>query len=79
MNPTSCTAAAASESRTARNRAAHVPHYSYTLDVLAWALFQNGKIAEAKSTIERALAVGTKDPRIVKHAAAIGAKANPKA
>lgn len=50
----------------------------YTLDVLAWAQFQNGKTAESKLTLDRALAVGTKDPRILKHAAAIAAKASLK-
>jgi tetratricopeptide (TPR) repeat protein len=43
----------------------------YTLDALAWALHKNGRSAEAKREIEKALKVGTKDAGILAHAAAI--------
>ncbi len=43
----------------------------FTCDSLAWALFKNGRIAEAKKVINEALRTGTKDPRINYHAATI--------
>jgi tetratricopeptide (TPR) repeat protein len=44
----------------------------YTLDAYAWALFKNGKHAEARRQINRALAVGVKDPEVLERAKAIG-------
>jgi predicted Zn-dependent protease len=49
-------------------------HDIYTLDALAVALFANRQMAEARSTIERVLALGTRDPEILSHAARIGAR-----
>ncbi|MDQ6705857.1 MAG: hypothetical protein M3Z85_07820, partial [Acidobacteriota bacterium] len=46
-------------------------HDIYTLDALAWALYRNGDAVEARKRVEEALAVGTKDPGIMAHAAAI--------
>ncbi len=44
-----------------------------TLDCLAWALSANGEHAEARREIEAALAVGTRDARILFHAGSIAA------
>ena len=46
-------------------------HDVYTLDCYAWALAANGKYGAANAEIQKALAVGVKDPRIVHHAASI--------
>jgi len=43
----------------------------YGLDLLAWALHRNGRDAEALSTIDRALATGTRDAQIEFHASQI--------
>ena len=40
-------------------------------DVLAWVQFKAGNISEARTAIETALAVGTRDPLIAFHAASI--------
>ncbi|HKU76829.1 MAG TPA: tetratricopeptide repeat protein [Pyrinomonadaceae bacterium] len=40
----------------------------FTCDSYAWALFKNGRIAEAKKVIKEALRTGTKDQRINEHA-----------
>ena len=40
----------------------------FTCDSYAWALFKNGRIAEAKKVIKEALRTGTKDQRINDHA-----------
>ena len=40
----------------------------FTCDSLAWALFKNGRTAEAKKFIKEALRTGSKDPRINYHA-----------
>ena len=40
----------------------------FTCDTLAWALFKNGKVQEAKAVIAEALRTGTKDARIKSHA-----------
>ncbi len=45
-----------------------------TLDCLAWALSANGEHAEARLEIEAALAVGTRDARILFHAGSIAAR-----
>ncbi|MGH7151627.1 MAG: tetratricopeptide repeat protein [Planctomycetota bacterium] len=45
-----------------------------TLDALAWALSANGAHAEARREIEAALAVGTRDARILFHAGSIAAR-----
>jgi Flp pilus assembly protein TadD len=43
----------------------------YTYDALAWALFKNGKTAEALSVIDKALAQKTPEPSFHEHAAQI--------
>jgi tetratricopeptide (TPR) repeat protein len=43
----------------------------HTDDVLAWALFRNGKIAEAADIAARAIALGTEDARLLYHAGKI--------
>jgi tetratricopeptide (TPR) repeat protein len=43
----------------------------YTDDALAWALYRNGRFAEARGAIDRALAHGTKDARLIFHRGAI--------
>ena len=40
----------------------------FTCDSLAWALFKNGRVSEAKKFIKEALRTGTKDVRINSHA-----------
>ncbi len=42
-----------------------------TMDALAWACFQAGRLQEAKAASERARRTGTVDRRILYHAAAI--------
>lgn len=46
----------------------------YTLDAYAWALYHNGQFEQAQATIERALAVGVRDPRMHYHAGMIALK-----
>ncbi len=43
----------------------------YTDDVLAWALYRNGKFADAKTAIDRACKLGTQDARLLYHQGAI--------
>ena len=45
----------------------------FTLDALAWALHANRRTREARQTLEEALKVGVKDPRLLRHARIIGA------
>lgn len=47
----------------------------HTLDALAWTYFRNGRLREASDASSRALATGTRDRRVVLHAAAIKAAA----
>ena len=47
----------------------------YTLDAYAWALHVSNRSAEARAHIDRALAVGIKDPEVLSRAAMIGAAA----
>ena len=50
-----------------------------TLAALAWAQYQNGKFAEAKSTMDKALSVGVQEPTYSSRAQLIAAKsAGPK-
>jgi tetratricopeptide (TPR) repeat protein len=49
----------------------------FTCDSLAWALFKNGKVDEARTMIDEALRTGTKDARINDHAALIYKTLNP--
>jgi tetratricopeptide (TPR) repeat protein len=48
-------------------------HDVWTLDGYAWALHANGQSAEARRQIEKALAVGTRDPALFYHAGVIEA------
>ncbi len=48
----------------------------HTLAALAWAQYQDGKFADAKTSIDKALAVGIRDPGYLSHAALIAAKLN---
>ncbi len=43
----------------------------YTHDVLAWALYKNGRAAEAVPPMTEALRLGTRDPRLLFHAGLI--------
>jgi len=43
----------------------------FTCDSLAWALFKNGRVSEAKKVMKEALRTGSKDPRINDHASII--------
>jgi len=43
----------------------------YTSDVLAWCLYKKGRFAEAKTAIDEALRLGTRDPRMLYHAGMI--------
>jgi tetratricopeptide (TPR) repeat protein len=56
--------AAAERERAARNDI-------YTSDVLAWCLYKKGRFAEAKTAIDEALRLGTRDPRLLYHAGLI--------
>jgi hypothetical protein len=46
-------------------------HDVYTLDSYAWSLAANGDYARARAEMQKALATGVKDPRILEHAEAI--------
>jgi len=46
-------------------------HDVYTWDALAWALLKNNRAQEAQDAMQKALAVGTRDPLLFFHAAAI--------
>jgi len=46
----------------------------YTLDAHAWALYANGRYADAQKQIEGALSVGIRDARLLYHAGAIALK-----
>jgi tetratricopeptide (TPR) repeat protein len=48
-----------------------VRHDIYSWDALAWALFKNGKLAEAATASEKAMRLGTKDPILLYHAGMI--------
>ncbi len=43
----------------------------YAYDVLAWSLFKNGRIEEARAAINQALRLGTKDAKLFYHAGMI--------
>lgn len=50
-------------------------HDAYTLDAYAWALYVNGRYQEARKQIDKALAVGLRDARHMRHAGEIALKA----
>jgi tetratricopeptide (TPR) repeat protein len=43
----------------------------YTEDTLAWALYRKGRLAEARLASDKALALGTRDARLLYHAGAV--------
>ncbi|MEP6911289.1 MAG: hypothetical protein ABI923_00960 [bacterium] len=43
----------------------------YTSDVLAWCLYKKGRLDEAKTSIDEALHLGTRDPLLLYHAGMI--------
>ena len=45
----------------------------YTADILAWCLYKKGRFGEAKTAIDDALRLGTRDPRLIYHAGMIAA------
>jgi tetratricopeptide (TPR) repeat protein len=62
-----------SEAVTVAESVAATRHDIFTADALAWAYFKTGRLDEARSASERALRTGTRDKRILAHAAAIRA------
>ena len=52
---------------------AAVRHDIFTEDALAWACYKTGRLGEAFSASQRALRTGTRDERILSHAATIRA------
>lgn len=56
-------------------RAAAARHDIFTEDALAWAYFKAGRVEDARRLIARARRTGTKDRQILRHAAAIEARA----
>jgi tetratricopeptide (TPR) repeat protein len=51
----------------------------FTLDCYAWALYTNGKYPEAQVQIQRALAVGIQDAKMLRHAGEIALKTGDQA
>ena len=51
----------------------------FTMDALAWAYFKAGRMAEARRAADEALRTGTRDPRLLYHAAAIYAAGGDRA
>jgi Flp pilus assembly protein TadD len=49
----------------------------YGYDLLAWALYKNGKNCEAREAMRHALALGTREPMLLNHAAAIARSSCP--
>ena len=49
-------------------------HDIYTWDALAWALLKNGRSQDASEAMKKALALGTRDPLLFFHAAAVERK-----
>jgi predicted Zn-dependent protease len=56
------------------NRELEVRHDIYTWDILAWVLFKNGRLPEASSAMDKALALGTRDALLDFHAGMIALK-----
>lgn len=54
-------------------------HDTFTLAAHAWALHASGRHAEARKQMEAALAVGIRDPKMLRQAAAIAEKAGDRA
>ena len=49
----------------------------YGYDLLAWALYKNGRPIEAKAAMQQALRLGTQDPQLLHHAGVIDSAAMP--
>jgi tetratricopeptide (TPR) repeat protein len=62
------------EALTLAHKEFEVRHDIYTWDVLAWALYKNGKYQEASDAMENALRPGTRDALLFFHAGMIAAK-----
>jgi hypothetical protein len=45
----------------------------YGFDLLAWALHKSHRDGEARAAMDRALSLGTVDPQLLRHSAAIDA------
>ncbi|MEP7324419.1 MAG: hypothetical protein ABI836_00600 [Gemmatimonadota bacterium] len=45
----------------------------YGFDLLAWALYKNGRVVEARTAMQQALKLGTQDPQLFRHAQIIEA------
>jgi tetratricopeptide (TPR) repeat protein len=65
-----------SEAVTVAESVAATRHDIFTADALAWTYFKTGRLEEARSASDRALRTGTRDERILAHAAAIRAAAS---
>ena len=59
------------EALTTAQRERAVRHDIYTCDALAWALFKNKRLDEARKSMEAALRLGTRDARLYYHAGMI--------
>lgn len=59
------------EAVTLAEEAAGRRHDIFTMDALAWSYYQAGRLGEASIAADGALRTGTRDPRILYHAAAI--------
>lgn len=61
------------------DEAASTRHDIFTLDTQAWANFKAGRLPQARHTSQQALRTGTRDARILYHAAEIAAAAGDRA
>jgi len=59
------------EALTAAKREREIRSDIYTSDVLAWCLFKKGRLTEAKTAMDEALRLGTRDARLFYHAGII--------
>jgi len=59
------------EALTAAKREREIRSDIYTSDVLAWCLFKKGRLTEAKTAMDEALRLGTRDARLFYHAGMI--------
>jgi tetratricopeptide (TPR) repeat protein len=62
------------EALTLAQRELEVRRDIYTYDVLAWALYKNDKLQEARTAMREALKLGTKDARLFFHAGMIACR-----
>ena len=52
-----------------------IRHSVYAYDALAWALYKNGEFAAARDAMNKALALGTRDAHLLRHAGLINSRA----